>query len=87
MWPGAATTVCLGALASWGFAAYVKELSRFTLFYGSLATVAVLMLWLWLCCAALLLGGEVNAQLEGVRGPSDPPQPPAEADPPDDSTG
>lgn len=85
VWPGAATTVCLGALASWGFAAYVKELSRFTLFYGSLATVAVLMLWLWLCCAALLLGGEVNAQLEGVRAPSDPPQPPAETQTPGDS--
>lgn len=66
VWPGAITAVFIGGMASWGFTAYVKELSRFTLFYGSLATVAVLMLWLWLCCAALLLGGEVNAHLEGV---------------------
>lgn len=73
VWPGAITAVSIGGVASWGFTAYVKELSRFTLFYGSLATVAVLLLWLWLCCAALLLGGEVNAHLEGVPPSKQPP--------------
>ncbi len=67
VWPGAISAVAIGSVASWGFSAYVSNLSRFPLFYGSLTTMAVLLLWLWLCCAALLTGAEINAQLEGVR--------------------
>ena len=42
-----------------------RTLARYALYYGSLAAVAVLLLWLWLLCAALLVGAELNAQLEG----------------------
>jgi membrane protein len=68
---GSAIAVLLTAGASWGFAFYVRTLSRYALYYGSLAAVVVVLLWLWLCSFALLLGAEVNAQLER----SSPPHP------------
>jgi membrane protein len=67
VWPGACVTVVLGTLASWGFTYWVGRLARYAVFYGSLAAVAIFLVWLWLCCIALLLGAEVNTQLEGVE--------------------
>lgn len=66
-WPGAFVAVLTWLLISWCFGAYVTSLSSYALFYGSLAAVAVLLFWCYLTGLALLLGAEVNAQLEGVR--------------------
>jgi membrane protein len=66
-WPGAFVALGGWLLVSWAFGAYVTELGKYALYYGSLAAVAVLLVWLWLVSLALLLGAEVNAQLEGVR--------------------
>jgi membrane protein len=54
-------------LVTYGFAAYVRTLADDALFYGSAAAVATLLVWLYLSSLALLVGAEVNAQLEGVR--------------------
>lgn len=67
VWPGAMLTVALWAVFSIGFSVYVRRAAQYALFYGSLATVAMTMLWLWLMALSLLIGGELNAQLEGVR--------------------
>ena len=32
--------------------------------YGSMTTIVLIMLWLYLCMYVILLGGEVNALLE-----------------------
>ncbi len=53
--------------ASVGFAAYVSVVGS-NESYGSLAGVAVLMLWLWLTCLAILLGAQVNSVLERSSG-------------------
>jgi membrane protein len=67
VWPGAAMAVATWVLLSWGFGAYVTQLASYALFYGSLATMAVLLVWFWLTSLALLMGAELNAQLEGRR--------------------
>jgi membrane protein len=36
--------------------------------YGSVAAMAVIMMWFWLSAFAVLIGGEVNAALEAARG-------------------
>lgn len=64
VWRGAALTVGLGVLVSWGFAQYLRTLARYTLYYGSLATVAMTLFWVYLWSIALLVGMELNAQLE-----------------------
>lgn len=69
--PGAVVTVVLWATVSAAFSYYVSTLSRYTTLYGGLAAVAIFLFWLWLLALSLLVGGEVNAQLEGVRDEAD----------------
>jgi membrane protein len=64
---GAAVTLILWVAESALFSWFVAEIARYTQFYGGLATVAVLLAWLWLMSFSLLIGGEVNARLEGIR--------------------
>lgn len=64
VWPGTLVTVAISGTASYLFAVYARTLAKFALYYGSLAAVAILLAWLWLCCFALLLGAEVNVYLE-----------------------
>jgi membrane protein len=66
-WQGAGVALSVWVAVSWAFGSYVTSLAQYALFYGSLAAVAVLLVWLYLTSLALLLGAEVNAQLEGVR--------------------
>ena len=65
--PGALVTVALWTVLSLVFSFYVTKLARYVTLYGGLAAVAILLFWLWILSLAVLVGGEVNAQLEGVR--------------------
>jgi membrane protein len=65
--PGALLSVGLVIVISWGFSLYVRTLARYTLYYGGLAAIAVLLIWLWLASVAILVGAELNSQLEGLR--------------------
>jgi|HubBroStandDraft_2_1064218.scaffolds.fasta_scaffold09629_5 membrane protein len=70
IWPGAVAAVASWLAVSWGFGVYAASLANYALYYGSLTAVAILMLWLYLTSLTLVVGAEVNAQLEGVRSPS-----------------
>lgn len=65
--PGAVLAVLLWSVVSWAFGLYVSSLAEYAVFYGSVAAVAVLLVWLWLTSFAILVGAELNAQLEGLR--------------------
>lgn len=62
--PGAFAASLVGAAASVGLGFYVANASRMALFYGSLLTVIVIMLWLLLWCQALIIGAIVNVAIE-----------------------
>jgi uncharacterized BrkB/YihY/UPF0761 family membrane protein len=64
VWPGAFTAVASWLVVSWGFSVYVVSMASYALYYGSLAAVAVLLVWLYLTSLSLVVGAEVNAQLE-----------------------
>jgi membrane protein len=66
-WPGAFVAVFTWLVVTWAFGQYVSSLASYALFYGSLAAVAVLLIWFYLTSLALLVGAELNAQLEGLR--------------------
>lgn len=69
--PGAAVGVALWLLASGAFSAFVAHFSSFNVTYGSFAAAIILLVWLWLTNVALLLGAELNAELERqTRSPS-----------------
>jgi membrane protein len=78
VWYGTFTALALWSIVSWGFGTYVRTIAHYAVFYGSLATVAVILLWLYLTSLALLVGAEVNAILEGTRGPDSHPSAPHE---------
>jgi uncharacterized BrkB/YihY/UPF0761 family membrane protein len=67
VWPGTFTAVGIWLVVSWGFGLYVVSMSSYALYYGSLAAVAVMLVWLYLTSLSLVVGAEVNARLEGVR--------------------
>lgn len=60
---GSVVGMVVWLIASAGFAVYVA-LAGGNESYGSLAGVIVLMLWLWLSVLSVLLGAQVNAELE-----------------------
>ncbi|ADB31021.1 ribonuclease BN [Kribbella flavida DSM 17836] len=61
---GAAVATVIWLLASIGFSVYVSTFGNYAKTYGSLAAVAILLLWLWLTAYAILLGAEINAESE-----------------------
>jgi membrane protein len=61
---GALLAAGLWLLASAGFAVYVDLMGSYNETYGSLGAVIILMLWLYLSAFAVLLGAELNSQLE-----------------------
>jgi membrane protein len=65
--PGGIIAVVVWLMASGAFAAYVSFSGSYNKTYGSLATVIIFLVWLWLTNIAILLGAEVNAELQHQR--------------------
>jgi membrane protein len=65
--PGGILAVVVWMLASAAFALYVANFGSYNKTYGSLASVIVFLVWLWLSNTAILLGAELNAELERGR--------------------
>jgi len=60
--PGAFVGVALWLLVSFGFRLYLDYFDSYSVTYGSLGAVIVLMLWFYLSGVAILIGGEVNCE-------------------------
>ena len=61
---GSAVAVALWVVGSVGFQLYAAHLGSYDRTYGSLAAIVVLLLWLWISALAVLVGAEVNAEIE-----------------------
>jgi membrane protein len=64
--PGAAIGVVLWLLVSLAFRIYLQFFDSYSATYGSLGAVIVLMLWLYFTGAAVLIGGEINSEIENA---------------------
>jgi membrane protein len=65
--PGALLAIVVWIAASVGFTAYVANFGSYNETYGALGGVIVFLVWLWITNAAVLLGAELNAELERQR--------------------
>ena len=67
--PGAVLAIVAWVLASVGFGLYVSTFGKYGegSAYGSLGSIVVFLLWLWITNLALLLGAELDAELERAR--------------------
>jgi membrane protein len=54
----------LAVITSMGFNYYINNFSSYNKFYGSLGTLIILMLWLYLNSLILLIGFELNASID-----------------------
>ncbi|PID68669.1 MAG: ribonuclease BN [Flavobacteriales bacterium] len=65
--PGAILTTILIIINFKLFSIYVKKFSQYNELYGSIGTLLVLMLFIWLNSIILLLGFELNATIIGLK--------------------
>jgi membrane protein len=64
--PGAALGIVLWLLVSFAFRVYLGFFNSYSNTYGSLGAVIILMLWLYFTGLAVLIGGELNAEIENA---------------------
>ena len=67
VWPGALFSLVAWILVSWAFSFYVDNLARYSVLYGSLGAIIVLMLWLYIVSMILLMGPQLNHTLVVMR--------------------
>jgi membrane protein len=61
---GAIVATVLWIGASLLFSIYVSNFGSYNETYGALAAVMILLLWLWISAFIVLLGAELNAEME-----------------------
>ncbi|MBV9210037.1 MAG: YihY/virulence factor BrkB family protein [Acidobacteria bacterium] len=64
--PGSVLGVALWLLVSFGFRTYLRFFDSYSATYGSLGAVIILMLWFYFTGAAVLIGGEINSEIENA---------------------
>ena len=62
--PGALATVLGWLTFSFGYRIYIEHFSKYSLIYGSLTAIVLMMLWVFFCLYMLLIGAELNKHIE-----------------------
>lgn len=61
--PGVGSSLAAWLLLSMAFSYYVENMARYAQLYGSIATIVVVLLWLYMSGQILILGAELSASL------------------------
>lgn len=67
VFPGAFFSTLISICASSIFSFYVNNFADYSVVYGSIGSIIVLLLWLYIISTVLILGGELNASLKNYR--------------------
>jgi membrane protein len=62
--PGSMAAAFLWLAASAAFSVYVAQFAAYNQTYGTLGGVVILLMWLYISALVILLGAELNAELE-----------------------
>lgn len=62
--PGSWLATILAILTFWGFGYYINNFGNYNKLYGSIGTLIVVMIWLYLNSLIILIGFELNASIE-----------------------
>ncbi len=65
--PGAILTTVLFILLTYFFAIYLSNFARYNVFYGSIGTIIIVMIWVNINIILMLLGNELNLAIRKVR--------------------
>jgi len=72
--PGSTCALLLWVASTIGLRFYFEHISNYYQTYGHLNTVVMLLLWLYFTNAAILIGGEMNSEIEKAAAASTSPQ-------------
>lgn len=64
--PGTVISLAAWLLVSMLFSSYVENFSNYSIIYGTLGTVIVLLIWLYLSSVILILGAELNVAIKAI---------------------
>lgn len=67
MFPGIIVALVSWMVVSIGFSFYVENFADYSVIYGTLGAVIVLLMWLYMTAVILIMGAELNAALQTVR--------------------
>ncbi len=67
IWPGTLAALAAWMGLSWLYAWYVEHIAHYSLLYGSIGTVIVLLIWLNMSAMTLIMGAELNGMLISLR--------------------
>ena len=62
--PGTILATTLFVLGTVGFNTYISNFSRYNALYGSIGTLIILLLWIWIVAILILAGNDLNS---GIR--------------------
>lgn len=65
--PGAVLAAILLELVKWGIGAYLGSFQSYQKLYGTVAFVPILLLWIYLCWVAVLLGASLASSMAAFR--------------------
>lgn len=64
IFPGVLLSTLMWLLISAGFSVFVSSFGAYNETYGSLSAVIILLMWFWLTAFVVIMGAELNAELE-----------------------
>lgn len=67
VFPGSVAALASWLLFSLGFSFYVENVANYSVLYGALGGIVVMLLWLYATAVVLILGAEVNRALDDSR--------------------
>ncbi len=62
--PGAICATLIWLIGSIAFSIYVSEFANYNKTYGTLGAIVILLMWIYISCFVILLGAELNAEME-----------------------
>ena len=71
--PGVGISLAAWMVLSLAFSYYVEHFANFSVLYGSIATIVVVLLWLYMSGQVLILGAELSAALAQQKKNAAPP--------------
>ena len=67
LWPGTLAALAVWLALSWLYTLYVENIADYSVLYGSIGAVIVLLIWLNMSAVVFLMGAELNGVLMGLR--------------------
>ncbi|NLU23196.1 MAG: YihY/virulence factor BrkB family protein [Clostridiales bacterium] len=65
--PGAGLSLCVWMALSLGFSFYVERMAHYAELYGSIATIIVVLLWLYMSGMVMIMGAEFNGVVLEIK--------------------